>query len=276
MVSFSANHETAAKQLLGAAAPAGLSPAADLANAIHIIFLHPNVGPFIGTQLIQKLVTGSPTPGYVGRVAAAFDDNGAGVRGDMKAVVRAILSDPEARGDLKLDPVYGKLREPALYMLNVLRAFDGQTDGTFMERVGTGLLQPVFYSPSVFNYYPPDYIVPNTNALGPEFAIQNTSTALSRMNTVNTLVFSTLIAPDPTVIGATGTSLSMTTLQTLAADPAQLVGKLDALLLHGTMSAQMASAIIAAVNVIPASDTLNRARTAAYLVATSSQYQVQR
>ncbi len=276
MVSFSANHETAAKQLLGAAAPAGLSPAADLANAIHNIFLHPNVGPFIGTQLIQKLVTGSPTPGYVGRVAAAFDDNGAGVRGDMKAVVRAILSDPEARGDLKLDPVYGKLREPALYMLNVLRAFDGQTDGTFMERVGTGLLQPVFYSPSVFNYYPPDYIVPNTNALGPEFAIQNTSTALSRMNTVNTLVFSTLIAPDPTVIGATGTSLSMTTLQTLAADPAQLVGKLDALLLHGTMSAQMASAIIAAVNVIPASDTLNRARTAAYLVATSSQYQVQR
>ena len=78
------------------------------------------------------------------------------------------------------------------------------------------------------------------------------------------------------MIGATGTSLSMTTLQTLAADPAQLVGKLDALLLHGTMSAQMASAIIAAVNVIPASDTLNRARTAAYLVATSSQYQVQR
>ncbi|MBK8741507.1 MAG: DUF1800 family protein [Betaproteobacteria bacterium] len=276
MVSFSANHETAAKQLLGATAPAGLSPTADLANAIHNIFLHPNVGPFIGTQLIQKLVTGSPTPGYVGRVAAAFEDNGAGVRGDMKAVVRAILADPEARGDLKLDPVYGKLREPALYMLNILRAFNGQTDGTFMERVGTGLLQPVFYSPSVFNYYPPDYIVPNTNALGPEFAIQNTSTALSRMNTVNTLVFSTLIAPDPTVIGATGTSLSMAALQALAADPAQMVAKLDALLLHGTMSAQMGSAIIAAVNVIPASDTLNRARTAAYLVTTSSQYQVQR
>ena len=276
MVPFAANHETAAKQLLGATAPAGLSPAADLANAIHNIFMHPNVGPFIGTQLIQKLVTGSPTPGYVGRVAAVFDDNGAGVRGDMKAVVRAVLTDPEARGDLKLDPVYGKLREPALYMLNVLRAFNGQTDGTFMERVGTGLLQPVFYSPSVFNYYPPDYIVPNTNALGPEFAIQNTSTALSRMNTVNTMVYMTLIPPDPTVIGATGTSLSMAALQALAADPAQMVARLDLLLLHGTMSAQMKSAIVAAVNAIPASDSLGRARAAAYLVATSSQYQVQR
>jgi hypothetical protein len=90
------------------------------------------------------------------------------------------------------------------------------------------------------------------------------------------MIFSTLIAPDATVIGATGTSLNMSSLQALAADPEQLVAKLDSLLLHGTMSAQMKSAIIAAVNVIPASDTLTRARTAAYLVATSSQYQVQR
>jgi uncharacterized protein (DUF1800 family) len=276
MVPFANNHDTSAKQLLGATAPAGLSATADLANALHNIFLHPNVGPFIGQQLIQKLVTGNPTPGYVGRVAAVFNNNGGGVRGDMKAVVRAILSDPEARGDLKIDPVYGKLREPALYLLNILRGFNGQTDGAYMERVGTSLLQPVFYSPSVFNYYPPDYVVPNTNAFGPEFAIQNTSTALNRINTANTMIFSTLIAPDATVIGATGTSLNMSSLQALAADPAQLVAKLDSLLLHGTMSAPMKSAIIAAVNVIPASDTLTRARTAAYLVATSSQYQVQR
>ena len=276
MVSFAANHDTSAKQLLGATAAAGLSAPADLANAIHNIFLHPNVAPFISQQLIQKLVTGNPTPGYVGRVAAVFNNNGGGVRGDMKAVVRAILSDPEARGDLKIDPVYGKLREPALYLLNILRGFNGQTDGAYMERVGAALLQPVFYSPSVFNYYPPDYIVPNTNALGPEFAIQNTSTALNRINTANTMIFSTLIAPDATVIGATGTSLNMSSLQALANDPVQLLAKLDALLLHGTMSPQMKSAIIAAVNVIPASDTLSRARTAAYLVATSSQYQVQR
>ena len=276
MVSFAANHETAAKQLLGATAPAGLTAPADLANAIHNIFMHPNVGPFISTQLIQKLVTGNPTPGYVGRVAAVFNNNGAGVRGDMKAVVRAILTDPEARGDLKLDPAYGKLREPALYLLNIVRAFNGQTDGTYMQRVGTSLLQPVFYSPTVFNYYPPDYVVPGTTALGPEFAIQNTSTALARINAANSMLFTALIAPDATVIGATGTSLSMTALQALAGDPAQMLARLDATLLHGTMSAAMKSAITAAVNVIPASDTLNRARTAAYLVVTSSQYQVQR
>lgn len=276
MVSFAANHATTAKQLLGATAPAGLSAPADLTNAIRNIFLHPNVAPFISRQLIQKLVTGNPTPKFVGRIAAVFNNNGTDVRGDMKAVVRAILTDPETRGDLKIDPAYGKLREPALYLLSILRRFNGQTDGTYMQRVGSSLLQHVFYSPTVFNYYPPDYVVPNTNALGPEFAIQNTSTTFNRFNTANTLFFSTIIAPEVTVIGATGTSLNLASLQALAADPAQLVAKLDALLLHGTMSTPMKSAVIAAVNAVPASDTLTRARSAGYLVATSSQYQVQR
>jgi uncharacterized protein (DUF1800 family) len=276
MVSFAANHDLTAKQLLGTTSAAGLSAPADLANALHNIFLHPNVAPFISQQLIQKLVTGSPTPGFVGRIAAVFNNNGAGVRGDMKAVVRAILNDPEARGDLKIDPAYGKLREPALYLLNILRGIGGQTDGTYLERVGNSLLQPVFYSPTVFNYYSPDYVVPDTNALGPEFTIHNTSTALSRINTANSIIFSTIIAPDATVIGATGTSLDLSSLQALAANPSQLVAKLNSLLLHGTMSSRMGSAIAAAVNVIPASDTLNRARTAAYLVVTSSQYQIQR
>jgi uncharacterized protein (DUF1800 family) len=276
MLAFASNHDTGAKQLLGATAQAGLTAEADLANAIHNIFLHPNVGVFIGQQLIQKLVTGSPSPAYVARVAAMFNDNGAGVRGDMKAVVRAILSDPEARGDVKIDPAYGKLREPALYLLNVLRAFNGQTDGVYPLRVSGNLLQNIFNSPSVFNYFPPDYAVPATTALGPEFAIQNSTTALTRINTMNTLSFSTQVAPEATVIGGTGTSLDMTALQTLAGDPAQLVARLDAQLLHSTMSTAMKNAIVTAVGVIPASDTLSRARTAAYLVTTSSQYQVQR
>ena len=276
MVAFANNHDTGVKQLLGATVTAGLTAQADLANAIHNIFLHPNVGPFISQQLIQKLVTGNPTPAFVGRIAAVFNNNGANVRGDLKAVVRAILTDPEARGDLKIDPAFGKLREPSLFLLNILRGLGGQSDGVYMLRVDAALLQPVFYSPSVFNYYPPDYSVPATHALGPEFAIQNSSTALNRINTANTMIFSTLIAPEATVIGGTGTSLSMSTLQALAADPLAMVDKLDQLLLHRTMSAQMKSAIVAAVNVIPASDTLSRARTAAYLVVTSSQFQVQR
>ena len=276
MVAIAANHDTGTKPLLGATSPANLSAADDLKGALHNIFMHPNVAPFISRQLIQKLVTGNPTPGYVGRVAALFNDNGAKVRGDMNAVVRAILSDPEARGDLKIDPVYGKLREPSLYLLNILRGFNGQSDGTYMPRVDGSMLQPIFYPSSVFNYYPPDYIVPNSGALGPEFAIQNTSTAFNRINTVNTMVFSTLIAPEATVIGGTGTSLDFSSLQSLAANPSALVDKLDTLLLHRTMSSGMKSAIVAAVNAIPTTDTLNRARTAAYLVVTSSQYQVQR
>ncbi|MEP6701542.1 MAG: DUF1800 family protein, partial [Betaproteobacteria bacterium] len=276
MIAFASNHDTAAKQLLGATAPAGLSAEADLAGAIHNIFLHPNVGPFVSAQLIQKLVTGNPSPAFVARVATVFNNNGSGIRGDMKAVVRAILNDAEARGDLKIDPAYGKLREPVLYLLNVVRGFNGQTDGVYPQKVGPSLLQDVFYSPTVFNYYSPDYIVPTTTALGPEFGIQNTSTALTRINTANTMIFSAQIAPDPKVIGATGTSLDMSALQALGGDPAQMVAKLDALLLHYTMSDAMKSSIIAAVSVIPASDSLSRARTAAYLVATSSQYQVQR
>jgi len=276
MLAFANNHDTGAKQLFGATASAGLAPEADLANALHDIFLHPNVAPFISQQLIQKLVTGNPSPQFVARVAAVFNDNGAGVRGDMKAVVRAILLDPEARGDVKIDPAYGKLREPALYLLNVLRAFNGQTDGVYPLRVSGNLLQSIYNAPSVFNYFPPDYSVPATTALGPEFAIQNSTTALTRINTINTLAFSNQVAPDATVFGATGTSLNLSALQAIAGDPAALVAKLDATLLHSTMSGPMKSTIIAAVNAIPASDALSRARTAAYLVATSPQFQVQR
>jgi len=276
MQPFASNHDSGTKQLLGTTAPAGLTAEADLANALHNIFLHPNVAPFIGRQLIQKLVTGNPSPAYVARVAAVFNENGAGVRGDMKAVVRAILTDPEARGDLKIDAAYGKLREPSLYLLSVLRAFTGQTDGVYPLRASGNLLQNIFNSPSVFNYYPPDYSVPATTALGPEFAIQNSTTALTRINAMNTLVFSTQVAPEATVIGGTGTSLDLSALQALAGDPAQLVAKLDAQLLHSTMSTAMKNAIVTAVSTIPATDSLSRARTAAYLVTTSSQYQVQR
>jgi len=115
MAAVASNHDTGAKQLLDdAIAPAGLAMDADLAGAIRNVFLNPNIAPFVSRQLIQKLVTGDPSPQYVARVAAAFVDNGHGVRGDMKSVVRAILTDPEARGPVKLDPAYGKLREPAL------------------------------------------------------------------------------------------------------------------------------------------------------------------
>jgi len=277
MVGVAGNHDTGAKApLLDAASlPAGQPMQTELAAAIRNIFMHPNAGPFIGKQLIQKLVTGDPSPQYVARVAAAFGDNGLGVRGDMKAVVRAVLTDPEARGAVKLDPGYGKLREPVLYMTGLARALNAKTDGVYFGSQSSPLGQRLFYPGSVFNYYPPTYVVPGTASIGPEFAIQNTSTAINRYNFANTLAFGT-IAPITTLPGATGTQPDWSALAAVAGDANALLDRLDALLLHGTMTAAARAAILPAITVVPATNSLSRAKTAFYLVATSSQYQVER
>jgi uncharacterized protein (DUF1800 family) len=272
-----ANHDFGAKPLLdGQVAPANLSIEADLAFALKNVFGHPNVGPFIGRQLIQKLVTSDPTPGYIKRVASVFADNGTGVRGDMRAVIKAVLTDPEARGAVKIDPAYGKLSEPVLWMAGVLRAFDGRTDGVFPRNQSSSLGQFLFYPPSVFNYYPPDHFIPGTDVYGPEFAIQNTSTAIARANVANTLVFSAQVAPDPAVFGATGTALDFAPWLATAIDAGALADRLDRELLAGRMSPSMREALVGAVNAVPASDRLGRVRAAAWLVVTSPQYQVER
>lgn len=276
MMPVDANHDKGSKLLLGGTVlPGGQSIQDDLTQAIHNVFMHPNVGPFIGRQLIQKLVTGNPTPQYVGRVAAAFNNNGAGVRGDMKAVVRAILTDPEARGAVKLDPSYGKLREPVLYMTGAARALAAQSDGVFFGQQSRALGQNLFYPPSVFNYYPPTYLLPDTVVVAPEFALADSSTAINRYNFANTLAFGT-IAPLSTLAGASGTTPSFSALSMLAGDSNALLDKLDSLLLHGTMPAAMRAAILPALDAIAPSDTLTRAKTALYLVVTSPQYQVER
>jgi len=276
MTAVAANHDTSAKLLLdGYVQPANLAMDADLASAIHNVFQSPDVGPFVGRQLIQKLVTGDPSPQYVSRVAAAFNNNGKGVRGDLKAVVTAILTDPEARGAVKLDPAYGKLREPVLYVTAAARAADARSDGVYFGPAASSLGQNLFYSPSVFNYYPPDYAVPDTALVGPEFALANASTYINRANVANTLAFGT-IAPSATYPGATGTQPDWTALQAVAGDASALADKVDALLLHGTMPAAMRGALVGAINAVAATDTLTRARTAFYLVVTSSEYQVER
>ena len=260
---------------------------ASMTQAIDNIFNHPNVGPYIGKILIQQLVTSDPTPAYVGRVAAAFNNNGLGVRGDMKAVIRAILLDPEARGDVKTDPNFGKLREPVLFATNILRTFNvrsadglGQTDGFLTGRGEfTGMAQTPFMSPTVFNFYPPDYKIPGTTMLGPEFAIMTTGTAIQRTNFVNRFVFTAIPIPVAVPNSPNGLSLDFADLQALSTADATaglLVDELNRRMLHGTMSATMKSTIQTAVTTFAASDPLNRVRQAIYLVATSSQYQVQR
>lgn len=258
------------------------------------VFNHPSLGPYVGRVLIQHLVTSDPSPAYISRVAAAFNNNGSGVRGDMKAVIRAILLDPEARGDAKTDPNFGKLREPVQLMTNLARTFDvtgasgtGQSDGVFNSATSnliTTMAQTVFYSPTVFNYYSPDYVIPGTAMLGPEFALMTTGTAVARANFANTMIINNGIAVNGVNVPL-GTRLNLTELQALsAADPTggQLVDALNQKMMHGTMSAQMRSTILTAVTSITqsatptATQTLDRAKQAVYLVATSSQYQVQR
>jgi uncharacterized protein (DUF1800 family) len=276
MVPVDTNHDKAAKLLLnGYTLPAGGTIQADLAAAIHNVFLHPNVGPFIGKQLIQKLVTGYPTPEYVGRVAAVFNNNGQGVRGDMKAVVNAILTDPEARGAAKADTGYGKLREPVLYIAAAARMLGTQSDGVYLAQQTGQLGQPLFYPASVFNYYPPTYQLPNTAYVAPEFAIANSSTSINRYNFANTLAFGT-IAPLATLPGAIGTVPNWSKLSSLAGDPTALLDYLSAQMLHGTMTAEMRAAITPAITAIPATNPLSRAKTAFYLAVTSAEYQVER
>jgi uncharacterized protein (DUF1800 family) len=276
MLAVDANHEFGTKVLMnGVVAPANLTMAQDLALAHRNIFDHANVGPFIGKQLIQKLVTSDPSPAYVERVAAAFNNNGLGQRGDLRAVVRAILLDREARGARKIDPGYGKLVEPVLYMTSIARALNAQSDGVVFRFFSAGLSQFVFHAPTVFNYYPFDYVVPGTPLPGPEFGIQTSNTAITRANVASSLVF-TPIAPDPSVVGAIGTLLDFSAYQAVALDAGALADRLDANLMGGRMSAAMKGAVVTAVNAASPTDALARARTGLWLVLTSPQYQVQR
>jgi uncharacterized protein (DUF1800 family) len=293
-------HDTGAKNLFGTqlAGCPGASGAAnvqcaqsELNAALDVIFNHPNAGPFISKQLIQHLVTSNPSPAYVARVADAFDNDCAGLypespcgaRGNLKAVVRNILLDPEARGDVKTDPAYGKLRDPVQYVTDFLRAFNAASDGA-IAGIGADspnqMGQPLFLPASVFSYYAPDYRVTGTRLLGPAFGILNTSTTLRRANFVNQLVYFGIqpsggLFPDV----PTGTQIVMAPVINLSGDPNAAVEYLNTHLMHGAMSQPMKQAVVNAVSAIDINSNdaaRRRAQTAIYLVATSAQYEVQR
>lgn len=278
MVSFPEQHEPGTKLLLdGVVVPAGQTPEADLKAALDAVFNHPNVGPFIGKQLIQHLVTSNPSPAYVARIAAVFANDGQGVRGDLAAVVKAILGDVEARGAAPSQPDGGHLREPALFITTVLRALGGRSDGVFLNDAITAMGQPLFTPLTVFNFYPPSYLLPGTNTLAPEFFIQNAATGLARSNFINQLILLGGAAPEPSVGGSIGTTVELSSLANVAATSADtLVDALNSQLVHGSLSSAAHEAIVTALNVLPADDGLERARVAAYLIATSQQFQVER
>ncbi len=280
MVLDPTRHDTSAKQVLGTVLPAGQTGAQDLAAALDNIFNHPNVGPFVGMHLIHALVSSNPSPAYVARVAAVFDNNGSGVRGDLKAVVKAILLDPEARQTPPPGPASGRLSEPPLFITRILRAFDakaangtGTSDG-YLAPQSSPMGFDVFRPNSVFSYYPAEYLVPgSTTALGPEFGILTATTALRRANFVNTMVFSNIAVGTNSPFG---TSIDLTPIQSLASNPAAMVGELDRRLMHTTMSPAMKSSLITAISAVAATNPQLRAQQAVYLVCTSSQFQVER
>ncbi|MGH9941823.1 MAG: DUF1800 domain-containing protein [Pyrinomonadaceae bacterium] len=279
MIASEAHHHIGTKTLLnGVVLPAKQKTDRDLQDALDNIINHPNVAPFICKQLIQHLVTSNPRPAYVARVAAVFVNHRNSAT-QLREVVAAILLDTEARGDVKIDPDYGHLREPVQFMTNILRAFNarsadggGQSDG-YLNPESEAMGQDLFRAPSVFGHYRPDYEVPGTNILGPKFELLSTLTAIKRANFVNTVVFSRIaIGPN----APAGTSLDLSGLVMLADNPAELIQALNRLLLHGAMPEQMRDQIAQSVTQIPHEERLLRAQTALYLFATSSQYQVER
>jgi uncharacterized protein (DUF1800 family) len=268
MIPFDSHHDTGTKLLLnGVTLPAGGTTQADLTAALQNIFNHPNVGPFISKQLIERLVTSNPSPEYVGRVSAVFADNGSGVRGDLKAVVAAILLDPEARrGDdaTQAQPNDGKLKEPVLFITNLLRAMNGVSDGTTLSDRASDMKQPPFFSPTVFNFYHPDHVIQGSTLIGPEFEIFNTSTTIARINFVNTLVYGQV---------SNTTTVDLSGYVPLAANPDQLVTAIAAVMLHGQVSDSTRSTLVSTLSAI--SDSTRRTKAAFYLIGSSSQFQVE-
>jgi len=277
MVPVAADHDADAKTLLkGATLPPGLGAETELRLAIHNVFMHPNTGPFFAKHLVRQLVTGNPSAAYIGRVAAAFNDNGSGVRGDMKAVLRAVLLDAEARGDVKAEAGYGMLKEPVLYITSVLRELGAASDGAGLDRPAKAMGQDVFYSPTVFNYYPAEYRIPGTSLVAPQFGIHNTNTVLHRMNFAYDMIYNGGYGPDGDVPNAIGTAVDLKAFASVAADPTRLVAMVGDILFGGGMPLGIKAEITAAVNAMPADDPDERARTAVFLAVSSFQFQVSR
>ena len=283
MSAFDAHHDNAGGETLlnGVVLPANGDQSKDLDQAIENIFNHPNVGPFIGKQLIQQLVTSNPSPSYVKAVAGKFNDNGHGVRGDMRAVIAEILTNPEARLKDERGSSSGKLREPALFIAGMLRGIGGatQSDGEYLRTQSGSMSEPIFDANTVFNYYQPSYPLPlpDSTLVGPPFGIYDAASSFVRYNFVNRLLAGP-VAPDGSVtfVTPTGTSLDLSAWELVAADSASLIDAIDRRFFPNPMSKSLGAALGIVLGQIPETDRAGRVRAALYLALTSPEYQVER
>jgi len=200
-------------------------------------------------------------------------------------VTRAILLDPEARGARKIDVEYGRLREPVLFWTAMIRALDVTTDGwNPYSSTAWQSQQQLFDAPTVFNYYPADYVLPGIGVPAPEFGIFTSAEILNRANQINDLLYNVdmpwttqYLGPQPWMVPSLGTqSPTMAVFLADAANPEALVTRMDRLLLHGTMTAPMRKVIVNAVNKVPPANAARRAKLAANLILVSIDYQVQK
>jgi uncharacterized protein (DUF1800 family) len=300
MVLTASNHSTLAATFLGVTVPANTPGAAALKTALDTLFNHPNVGPFFGRQMIQRLVTSAPSAAYVARVTAAFNDNGAGVRGDLKAVWRAILLDPEARSSARLTEAgWGKVREPMLRLVQWGRSFGlASARGSWkigdLSNTATQLGQSPLRSPSVFNFYRPGYVPAGTalaasHSTAPEFQLVNETTVAGYLNYLQGVVRNGLFvnAPDlPQSTSNVNNGYDLTAPYTaelaLVLDVPALVARLNRILAAGQLSAATVTTIVNAASAIAVTATstdtvkLNRIAAAVLLVLASPEYLVQK
>jgi len=257
------NHAATAKTVLGFQIPAGQTVAQDLESVLDGLMAHPNTAPFVSIRLIRSLVTSNPSKAYVERVAQVFVNNGAGVRGDLKAVVAAILLDEEARNDVAA-PDQGRLKEPVLQICGFLRALNGQFNpGHQVTYVFDSMAQSILNPPSVFSWFSPLYRVPNSPLFGPEFQIYTPTEATLRGNMIQHLLSG----------GGGDFTIDLSPFQPYGGDMPGLVERVNKALLHGRMPSAMKQALINAA--APGYDAATRIQTVLYLTALSGQYAVQ-
>jgi uncharacterized protein (DUF1800 family) len=292
-------HSPEAKVFLTANIAAGTDGVQALGTALDTLFAHPNVAPFIGRQLIQRMVTSNPSPQYVERVATAFASGrfaaaggnytvGSGRRGDLKATVAAVLLDPEARSAANITQEdWGKLREPVLRLAALMRAFEATSQSPGQQfRIGVidnQMFQTPMRAPSVFNFFRPGYVPPNTtvaskNLVAPEFQIANEVSVATYANTLQTWIPNGF---GSTAEGQTGPDIriSAATARGLATDAARLVEHVDLMLTYNTMSAATRDSIRTTVETVAATATnaaANRVNLALFMTMTSPEFLVQK
>lgn len=284
MIMYEEWHQPGTKIMAdGYTIPAGQTGMKDIQDAVHRLFLHPNVGPFIGKQLIQRLVTSNPSPQYITRIAAVFADNGAGVRGDLGAVIKAILLDPEARTCAALEqPQFGRLREPFTRYTHFTKAIPMEQYYGRYWNVAWGFYlatnQIPLASRTVFNFFLPDYqpIGPITDnqLVGPEYQLHNSRTSIEYINQVNDWAVWGYVMDDwesdnPHV------TYNLDELLPLARDPEVLVNRLDMMFTHGMLSSYTREIIKEAVEPLIEGDYReDRVRLAIYLIMISPDYNI--